>query len=163
MNKQEIVKRAVDRFLCWKLPEDFAPDGGISFDRSGHKYEPVGTNLLTAEQAKQMFLDCLEGDGAVENTQPGQWAIVEMFGHQRVAGLISEITFGGCNFVRVDVPQVGSTPGFTKMLGQGAIYCINFVSEEIARGSASYNRSVPVQSYEMPQLSHRPDNEEEWS
>lgn len=59
MNYKELVKQAVNKFLCWKLPEDFAPDGGISFDRSGHKYEPVGTNLFTAIQAERMFLDCL--------------------------------------------------------------------------------------------------------
>jgi len=59
MKEQEIIKQAVDRFLCWKLPEDFAPDGGISFDRGVHKYEPIGTNLLTATQATQMFSHCL--------------------------------------------------------------------------------------------------------
>ena len=42
----------VDRFLCWELPKDFAPDGGISFD---HSSKPIGTNLLTADQARQMF------------------------------------------------------------------------------------------------------------
>ena len=59
MNCKNVIEQAVDRFLCWRLPEDFAPDGGITFDRNGHKYEPVGTNLLTAEQAKQMFLHCM--------------------------------------------------------------------------------------------------------
>jgi hypothetical protein len=59
MNYKELVKQAVNKFLCWKLPTDFGPDGGISFDRSGHKYEPVGTNLFTATQTEQMFLDCL--------------------------------------------------------------------------------------------------------
>lgn len=59
MNYKEAIKQAVDKFLCWKLPEDFDPDGGISFDRSDHKYEPVGTNLFTATQAERMFLYCL--------------------------------------------------------------------------------------------------------
>jgi hypothetical protein len=58
MNRKDAIEQAVNRFLCWRLPADFAPDCGISFDRSGHKYEPVGTNLLTAAQAKQMFLHC---------------------------------------------------------------------------------------------------------
>jgi len=105
---------------------------------------------------------CLNGEGLDDPKPQGQWAIVEMFGHQRVAGLIKEVTFGGCNFVRVDVPQVGATPAFTKMLGQGAIYCINFVSEEIARGSAQYNRSVPVQSYELPKVAFSAADGEDW-
>ena len=46
------------RFLDWRLPEDFAPDSGISFvrnvfhDRHGM---PTGTNLLHLGQAKAMF------------------------------------------------------------------------------------------------------------
>ena len=34
-----------------------------------------------------------------------QWAIVELFGHQRIAGKISEHAVGGCSFVRIDVPE----------------------------------------------------------
>lgn len=58
----------VDRFLRWKLPEDFNPDGGISFKREFNehmeypmKHKPVGTNLLTADQARAM-LEYVLGD-----------------------------------------------------------------------------------------------------
>lgn len=44
----------VSRFLQWQLPIDFAPDGGISFTAGTHT-QPIGTNLLTATQAKQMI------------------------------------------------------------------------------------------------------------
>jgi hypothetical protein len=61
------IKKAVDRFLCWKLPEHFNPDCGISFTRDYNqntpypaKHEPVGTNLFTAEQAREMFEHCLQ-------------------------------------------------------------------------------------------------------
>lgn len=65
----EQIKHMVDRFLCWKLPENFNPDCGISFKRehseqgpSGpQKYEPVGTNLFDAEQARAMVLHMIEG------------------------------------------------------------------------------------------------------
>lgn len=56
-----LIDQMVDRFLCWELPKDFAPDCGISFDSrqddelNKNKTWPVGTNLLTAEQARQMF------------------------------------------------------------------------------------------------------------
>jgi hypothetical protein len=51
------VKAAVDRFLGWKLPQDFYPDAGVSFDRVyAEKWGmPSGTNLLHAGQAKEMF------------------------------------------------------------------------------------------------------------
>ena len=48
----------VDRFLCWKLPADFAPDAGISF-KATYEHDsphwPSGTNLLHAGQAKEML------------------------------------------------------------------------------------------------------------
>lgn len=56
--------------------------------------------------------------------------VLELFGHQRIAGHVSEHTFGGATFVRVDVPEVGSTPAFTKMFHPNAVYAFNPVDEE---------------------------------
>lgn len=59
-----VTDEMVGRFLGWKLPEDFSPDCGISFNRESdyehpvlgrNKYEPIGTNLLHAGQAKAML------------------------------------------------------------------------------------------------------------
>lgn len=55
------IKHMVERFLRWKLPEHFSPDGGISFQRDYNqntpypaKHEPVGTNLFDYNQATEM-------------------------------------------------------------------------------------------------------------
>jgi len=50
------VDKMVDRFLGWKLPQDFYPDAGVSFKapQIAHGW-PTGTNLLQAGQAKEMF------------------------------------------------------------------------------------------------------------
>jgi transcriptional regulator with XRE-family HTH domain len=51
----------VSRFLCWPVPKDFFPDCGISFDgRKDDEWNkgktwPIGTNLLTAVQARAML------------------------------------------------------------------------------------------------------------
>lgn len=65
---KKLIDKMVDRFLRWKLPEDFAPDAGISFKRNFNEntpypmeHEPVGTNLLTADQAKAMLEHVLDG------------------------------------------------------------------------------------------------------
>jgi len=57
-----LIDQAVDRFLGWKLPEDFAPDGGVTFkpifnEGTPHQFRsaPTGTNLLHAGQAKAML------------------------------------------------------------------------------------------------------------
>lgn len=62
------IKHMVDRFLMWKLPDDFNPDGGISFQRMFNEHtpwprkaEPVGTNLFDAQQAEAMVRHMLEG------------------------------------------------------------------------------------------------------
>lgn len=57
------IRRMVDRFLTWKLPQNFYPDGFVSFDsKSARQYStwPVGTNILTAEQAREMFMYALD-------------------------------------------------------------------------------------------------------
>lgn len=54
MNEEQI-QQMVNRFLGWKLPEDFSPDAGISFTPpKNNAWWPIGTNLLTATQAEQM-------------------------------------------------------------------------------------------------------------
>lgn len=50
----------VTRFLSWTLPLDFAPDGYVSFNAPGDAASwPVGTNLLTAQQARHMLAHVL--------------------------------------------------------------------------------------------------------
>ena len=81
-----------------------------------------------------------------------QWAMVELYGHQRIVGKVSEASIGGCSFVRVDVPETGSQKPFTRYFGNNAIYSINPVSEEIAREMLKQCVNVPVQRYELPML-----------
>jgi hypothetical protein len=81
-----------------------------------------------------------------------QWALVDLFGHSHIAGLVTEQSIGGCSFLRVDVPAVDDEPAFTKCYGNGAIYAMTFVTEEIARAAAKSYRVVPVSVYEIPEL-----------
>ena len=43
------------------------------------------------------------------------WAIVELFGHTRIAGHVSKFVIGGASFMRVDVPEVENVPAFTRL------------------------------------------------
>ena len=97
-----------------------------------------------------------------------QWALVELFGHSRIAGLVTEQAIGGCSFLRVDVPAIDSEPAFTKCYGNGAIYGMTFVTEEVARAAAKSYRVAPVTAYEIPELRqlrlppHAIDGDEPW-
>lgn len=58
----DLIDLMVDRFLGWKLPDDFAPDGGISFTPIDHPLLwPIGTCLLNADQARAMIKHLLTG------------------------------------------------------------------------------------------------------
>ncbi len=99
-----------------------------------------------------------------------QWCIVELFGHARIAGLVSEQAIGGQTFVRVDVPEVEheaervnheerrlekyveTVPAFTKFYGSGAIYAITPVDEAIARAVAGNLIVRAVNPFELPHL-----------
>lgn len=62
---EEQIKHMVDRFLSWKLPANFQPDGGITAKRPnyapGVPWEPSGTNLLDGTQADAMVRHMLDG------------------------------------------------------------------------------------------------------
>lgn len=68
VEREELIRHMVNRFLAWKLPKEFHPDSFISFDREKHdtwggypNSWPTGTNLFTADQAKQMLEYLMEG------------------------------------------------------------------------------------------------------
>ncbi len=61
------------------------------------------------------------------------WALVELFGHTRLAGEVSEQTIAGGAMVRIDVPETETSPAFSRIVNTQAIYAINPISEEMVR------------------------------
>lgn len=78
------------------------------------------------------------------------WAIIELFGHNQIAGLVSEAVIGGQSFVRVDVPGGDGKEPFTKFFGGGAIYAITPTTEEIATVAATRLSVRPVSPWLVP-------------
>lgn len=102
-----------------------------------------------------------------------QWAIVELMGHQQIAGRVTEQSIGGAAFIRVDVPEQPAkpkreqwdsdqpmVPAYTRFLSGGAIYAINPCSEGVAKLAAEKMRTRPPLPYGMdaPALP-APDND----
>lgn len=79
----EQIDAIVGRFLAWKLPDNFNPDGGITATRPNYapevKWELRGTNLLDYQQAKEMVLHILEGlNFRAHLHEPAQTAAVKL-------------------------------------------------------------------------------------
>lgn len=81
----------------------------------------------------------LPGAGAKESgSELKSWALVELFGHQRIVGFLSQQTFGSGVLFRVDVPDLTKDgavqrQGFTRYFGLSAIYSITPVDEATVR------------------------------
>jgi hypothetical protein len=80
------------------------------------------------------------------------WALVELFGHQRIAGKVTEAEIGGGKFIRVDVPAIGGQQPITKYYGPAAIYGITPVTEETAIALAGRIDAMPVPAWDARQL-----------
>ena len=96
------------------------------------------------------------------------WALVELFGHQRIVGFLSQQSFGTGVLFRVDVPdllkeQEGSLTkvvvrqGFTRYFGLSAIYSITPVSEEIVRSLLPSIDGTPGQARPLSSRSYSED------
>lgn len=62
------IKHMVNRFLGWRLPEPWHPDGGVTFMPTFNdhlpqpsRHSPTGTNLFDAGQATDMVRYMIEG------------------------------------------------------------------------------------------------------
>jgi hypothetical protein len=75
------------------------------------------------------------------------WAVVELFGHNQLAGKVSEQTIAGQSFIRIDVPKTRKTPSFTKYHLPTAIYGMTPVDEDYATRMAERIDAVPVGTY----------------
>jgi hypothetical protein len=93
-----------------------------------------------------------------------QWGVVEIMGHQRAAGRMSEEVVAGANLLRVDVPT--DAHNFrTVYYGAAAIYAVHVTGEEEARKMAARSGARPPFAYEIEQpaprlpLEHRSDHD----
>jgi hypothetical protein len=81
-----------------------------------------------------------------------RWAIIDLFGHTRLAGRVSEVQQFGTSMCRIEVPEVDGRPGFTRDVGGTAIFGMTDVSEDLAVAFTRQQRTAPVQAYELKML-----------
>ena len=82
-------------------------------------------------------------------------AVIELFGHQKMAGKVTEQTIGIATFIRVDVPETSQQPKFTRLLNPSAIYAINPVTEDVMLHMAEMITSKPIESWDIQKMQQK--------
>ena len=77
-----------------------------------------------------------------------EWCVVELMGHVRMAGLVTEVELFGSKQGRIDIPN---GDGFvTQYFNGSSLYRLTPTTEEIARAVAISNQPEPVHRWELP-------------
>lgn len=75
------------------------------------------------------------------------WCVVELMGHRRLAGFLTEQEIAGKGFLRLEIP---GQPGATQFINPNSVYAITPTTEAIARAVAETHQPAPVQRWELP-------------
>lgn len=100
---EDQIKHMVSRFLQWRLPENFNPDCGISFEvdfnvNTAHpmKHQPVSTNLFDAVQADAMVRHMIDGlPAAAPTDRVVAWLIERKSAHDGLTRWYAERSSDG--------------------------------------------------------------------
>ncbi len=84
------------------------------------------------------------------------WGILELMGHVRLAGMVSEVELFGGPMCRIDVP-LAEGKWLTRYFGPASIYSLTPTDEAAARAVAASCRPQPVHAYELPTVPARVD------
>lgn len=78
-----------------------------------------------------------------------EWCIVELFGHRKLAGLVTDMKIGAASLIRVDVPDSTGATMATQFYGPQAIYCITPTTKSMAIKAAALYEPHPVTRWEL--------------
>lgn len=82
-----------------------------------------------------------------------QWVILELMGHRRLAGFLTEQEIAGQGFLCLNVPGEDPTSTVataTQFYNPKSVYCITPTTEQTARAVALASQPAPVQRWELP-------------
>ena len=87
-----------------------------------------------------------------------EWSILELMGHRRLGGYVTEAEIAGISFLRIDIKTEPSE--ITQYYGKAAVYCLTPTTETIAMSIARHF-DPPVHRFEMTAVVERKDNDDE--
>lgn len=160
--KEEVCHaRSIAIYLCRKYTDESLQSIGDHFNRNHpailYSYEKVKRRIEVDEDLRNEvnFIvnriternDWIKGRSKMDEETFGWWGIIEVFGHNTIAGYISQ---GPLELIRVDVPAVNNQKKFTKFYGPKAIYGITPTTEDIAIRAAMKLSVRPVSLWVVP-------------
>lgn len=77
-----------------------------------------------------------------------EWCILEIMGHRRLGGYVTEAEVGGIPLLRIDVYR-GDGSTFSQLYGKAAVYCLTPTTEDVAK-AVSKDAGGPVSRWELP-------------
>lgn len=86
----------------------------------------------------------------MDNTDHGvfaEWVILELMGHRRLAGFLTEQEIAGRGFLRLEIP---AEQPVTQLYNPTSVYAITPTTREIATAVAQTSQPAPVQRWELP-------------
>jgi hypothetical protein len=90
-----------------------------------------------------------------ENGGFDSFAVLELMGHVKMAGRVTEEERFGSKVGRIDVPS-GDGGWTTVYFGGGSVYRMTVVDEDVARAVAAGNQPRPVYAFRLPPPEERP-------
>ncbi len=81
-----------------------------------------------------------------------QWALLELMGRQRIAGLVSERVIAGTGFLEVSVPETKFNPKFTRFVSPNSVYAINPMDEQTARMYVERLQVKPIDTWDLQEF-----------
>ena len=97
----------------------------------------------------------------------GEWVLLELMGHRRLAGYLTEQELAGQGFLRLEIPgetrydakgEEHGSGGATQYYSPSAVYAIHPIAEDLARQLATKMRPEPVTRWDLPALPAPQDN-----
>lgn len=92
----------------------------------------------------------------MNEAKEGFWAFLEVMGHQKLSGFVTEVNLAGTGFLKIYVPEIetelwnGKTvtvSSFEKLYSPSSVFSITPCTEEIARGIAAKICEKPLEEY----------------
>ena len=89
------------------------------------------------------------------------WCVLELMGHIRLGGRVTEEQRFGGTMGRIDIPN-GNGGFTTQYFGPGAVFRLTPTTEQLARIIAAQSTIDPVYRWEIPMLAERSYDTEGW-